>query len=105
MTFKVLLIRNDPEYIISFFVNSFFQNMNGINSPYFSSLTRSKICLLATIALSMSLTVKGRELENINPDDIVKKVCKMALLKIKDTNDINIEDKDLGNDGVDRYSR
>lgn len=53
----------------------------------------------------MSLTVKGRELENINPDDIVKKVCKMALLKIKDTNDINIEDKDLGNDGVDRYSR
>ncbi len=48
-----------------------------------------------------SLTVKGRELENINSDEIVKKVREMTFLKVKDTNNINIEDENLENDGVD----
>ncbi|MBU5255261.1 restriction endonuclease [Tissierella praeacuta] len=48
-----------------------------------------------------SLTAKGRELENINSDEIVKKVREMTFLKVKDTSNINIEDEDLENDGVD----
>lgn len=46
-------------------------------------------------------TVKGRELENINSDEIVKKVREMTFLKVKDTNNINIEDESLQNEGVD----
>jgi restriction system protein len=48
-----------------------------------------------------SLTAKGRELENINSDEIVKKVREMTFLKVKDTSNINIEDENLENDGVD----
>ncbi len=48
-----------------------------------------------------SLTANGRELENINPGEIVQKVRKMTLLKTKDANDINTDDENLENDGVD----
>lgn len=48
-----------------------------------------------------SLTTKGRELEKIAPKEIVQKVRDMALLKTKDGHNINTEDEDLENDGVD----
>ena len=48
-----------------------------------------------------SLTAKGRELEKINPDEVVQKVREMTFLKIKDVNNINIKDGYLENDGVD----
>lgn len=48
-----------------------------------------------------ALTAIGRELEDINPNEIVRKVREMSLLKIKDSNNINIKDDDLENDGVD----
>ena len=49
-----------------------------------------------------SLTAKGRELEKINPDEVVQKVREMTFLKIKDVNNINIKDGYLENDGVDK---
>lgn len=48
-----------------------------------------------------SLTVKGRELKEINPEDIVRKVREMTFLKARDTYNIDIEDENLENDGVD----
>lgn len=48
-----------------------------------------------------SLTTKGRELEKIDPEEIVQKVREMALLKVNTENEINVEDENLENDGVD----
>lgn len=48
-----------------------------------------------------SLTAKGRELQKINPEEIVQKVREMTFLKTKDTHNINTEDENLENDGVD----
>ena len=48
-----------------------------------------------------SLTTKGRELEKINPEEVVQKVREMTYLKTKDAHNINIEDENLENDGVD----
>lgn len=48
-----------------------------------------------------SLTAKGRELDKINPGEVVQKVREMTLLKTKDAHNINIEDGNLENDGVD----
>ena len=48
-----------------------------------------------------SLTTKGRELEKINPEEIVQKVREMTFLKSKDSHNINTEDDNLENDGVD----
>ena len=47
------------------------------------------------------LTTKGRELETINPKEIVQKDRNMTLLKTKDGKIINTEDENLENDGVD----
>lgn len=48
-----------------------------------------------------SLTTKGRELEKINPEEIVQKVREMTFLKTKNVHNINTEDDILENDGVD----
>ncbi len=48
-----------------------------------------------------SLTSKGRELEKIDPIEIVQKVREMTSLNRKDAPNINIEDENLENDGVD----
>ena len=48
-----------------------------------------------------SLTTMGRELEKINPEEVVQKVREMTFLKTNDTHTINIEDENLENDGVD----
>lgn len=48
-----------------------------------------------------ALTTKGRELEKIDSEEIVQKVREMAFLKTKDAYNINIEDGNLENDGVD----
>lgn len=48
-----------------------------------------------------SLTSKGRELEKIDPIEIVQKVREMTSLNRKDVPNINIEDENLENDGVD----
>lgn len=48
-----------------------------------------------------SLTTKGRELEKINPEEVVQKVREMTFLKAKNIHNINIEDENLENDGVD----
>lgn len=48
-----------------------------------------------------SLTARGRELEKINPEEVVQNVREMTFLKLKDAHDINIEDDNLENDGVD----
>lgn len=48
-----------------------------------------------------SLTTKGRELEEINPKEVVQKVREMTFLKTKDAHNINTEDENLENDGVD----
>lgn len=48
-----------------------------------------------------SLTTKGRELEKINPEEVVQKVREMTFLKSKNIHNINIEDENLENDGVD----
>lgn len=48
-----------------------------------------------------SLTTMGRELEKINPEEVVQKVREMTFLKTNDAHNINIEDENLGNDGVD----
>lgn len=48
-----------------------------------------------------SLTTKGRELEKINPEEIVHKVREMTFLKTKNAHNINFEDENLENDGVD----
>lgn len=48
-----------------------------------------------------SLTTMGRELETINPEEVVQKVREMTLLKTSDAHNINIEDENLENDGVD----
>jgi len=48
-----------------------------------------------------SLTTMGRELEKINPEEVVQKVREMTFLKTNDTHNINIEDENLENDGVD----
>lgn len=48
-----------------------------------------------------SLTTMGRELEKINPEEVVQKVREMTFLRTSDAHDINIEDEDLENDGVD----
>lgn len=48
-----------------------------------------------------SLTPRGRELETINPEEIVQKVREMTFLKLKNTHNINTEDDNLENDGVD----
>lgn len=47
------------------------------------------------------LTSIGRQLREVNSDEIVKKVRKMTLLKVKDIQNIDVEDADLENDGVD----
>lgn len=48
-----------------------------------------------------SLTTMGRELEKINPEEVVQKVREMTFLKTNDTHNIDIEDENLENDGVD----
>lgn len=48
-----------------------------------------------------SLTTMGRELEKINPEEVVQKVREMTFLKTNDNHNINIEDENLENDGVD----
>ncbi|RRD92867.1 restriction endonuclease [Clostridiales bacterium COT073_COT-073] len=48
-----------------------------------------------------SLTTKGRELHHINPDEIVKMVREMILLKETNNREINIQDENLENDGID----
>ena len=48
-----------------------------------------------------SLTSKGRELEKIDPIEIVQKVREMTSLNRKDAPNVNIEDENLENDGVD----
>lgn len=48
-----------------------------------------------------SLTTTGRELEKINPEEVVQKVREMTFLRTSDAHDINIEDEDLENDGID----
>lgn len=48
-----------------------------------------------------SLTAKGREMEQIDPKEVVQKVREMTLLKTKGVDTINIEDDNLENDGVD----
>ncbi len=48
-----------------------------------------------------ALTTKGRELEKIDSEEIVQKVREMTFLKTKDDCNINIEDGNLENDGVD----
>lgn len=48
-----------------------------------------------------SLTTMGRELEGIDPDEVVSKVREMTFLKERNPGDINIDDEDLENDGVD----
>lgn len=48
-----------------------------------------------------SLTTMGRELEKINPEEVVQKVREMTFLKTNDAHNINIEDENLENDGVD----
>lgn len=48
-----------------------------------------------------SLTTMGRELEKINPEEVVQKVREMTFLKTNDVHNINIEDENLENDGVD----
>lgn len=47
------------------------------------------------------LTTKGREIQEINPDEIVKKVQEMILLKESGKKTINTEDENLENDGID----
>lgn len=48
-----------------------------------------------------ALTTKGRELEKINPEKIVQKVREMTSLKAQDAHEVNTEDENLENDGVD----
>lgn len=48
-----------------------------------------------------ALTAIGRELKSVNPDEIVKKVREMSFLNVKDTSNINTEDENLENDGID----
>lgn len=48
-----------------------------------------------------SLTTMGRELEKINPEEVVQKVREMTFLKTNDTHNVDIEDENLENDGVD----
>ena len=48
-----------------------------------------------------ALTAIGRELKCVNPDEIVKKVREMSFLNVKDTSNINTEDENLENDGID----
>ncbi len=48
-----------------------------------------------------SLTTKGRELDNVDPVEIVQKVREMAFLKVTDDPNINLEDDNPENDGVD----
>ena len=48
-----------------------------------------------------SLTAKGREIETINPEEVVQKVREMTFLKTKDAHNIDTEDGNLENDGVD----
>lgn len=48
-----------------------------------------------------SLTTMGRELEKINPNEVVQKVREMTFLKTNNAHNINIEDENLENDGVD----
>ena len=47
------------------------------------------------------MTTMGRELEKINPEEVVQKVREMTFLKTNDTHNIDIEDENLENDGVD----
>ena len=51
--------------------------------------------------LAWTRTLKGRELEKIDPIEIVQKVREMTSLNRKDAPNINIEDENLENDGVD----
>lgn len=48
-----------------------------------------------------ALTTKGRELEKINPEEIVQKVREMTFLKVTNGGNTNIDDDNLENDGVD----
>lgn len=48
-----------------------------------------------------ALTAEGRALEEIDSDEIVKKVREMTSLKIKNTTNVNVRDENLENDGVD----
>lgn len=48
-----------------------------------------------------ALTSKGRELEEINPEEIVQQVRKMTLLKTNHANNTHVEDGNLENEGID----
>ena len=48
-----------------------------------------------------SLTTSGRELNEVNPEEIVKKVREMAFLKTKSIQALDFDDGNLENDGVD----
>ena len=48
-----------------------------------------------------SLTTKGREMEYVDPNEIVHKVREMTFLKMKNASTANFEDGDPENDGVD----
>lgn len=48
-----------------------------------------------------ALTSMGQELVTIDPDEVVRKVREMSFLKMNNSNDINYEDNNLENDGID----
>jgi len=48
-----------------------------------------------------ALTARGSELQNVDPNEIVQKVREMAFLKVKNSRDLNLEDENLENDGID----
>lgn len=48
-----------------------------------------------------ALTTKGRELETVKPEEIVQTVREMLTLKTKNAPNINMEDENLENDGMD----
>lgn len=48
-----------------------------------------------------SLTATGRNLEKITPDEVVQTVREMTNLKTSTVHNINVEDENLENDGVD----
>ncbi len=48
-----------------------------------------------------ALTVQGRALQKIDPEQIVERVREMTLLKAENVKEINLEDESLENDGVD----
>lgn len=48
-----------------------------------------------------ALTAMGSELQDLNPGEIVQKVREMTFLKVKNSGDLNVEDENLENDGID----